>query len=78
VDKRDKFMKRLLEDGVSSRRGIMSIHREECYVSRFGKQSFPESEAASDQCVCLPLYTQMNDADISTVAAAVRRYVGCT
>jgi hypothetical protein len=38
-----------------------------CYVERFGRQSFPESERASDQCVCLPLYTQMDDADIETV-----------
>ncbi len=71
---RDAFMQRLLEDGIASRRGIMSIHRELCYVERFGRQMFPESERASDQCVCLPLYTQMDDADIARVAAAVRKH----
>jgi perosamine synthetase len=70
---RDGFMQGLLDDGVASRRGIMSIHREQCYVERFGPQSFPLSEAASDQCVCLPLYTQMTDADIDQVIAVVRR-----
>ncbi len=72
--RRDAFMQALLDDGIASRRGVMSIHREACYVERFGRQSFPESEAASDQCVCLPLYTQMTDAEIDQVVAAVRRH----
>ena len=72
--RRDAFMQRLLEEGIATRRGIMSIHREACYVERFGPQSFPESERASDECVCLPLYTQMADADIDRVSAAVRRH----
>jgi dTDP-4-amino-4,6-dideoxygalactose transaminase len=74
VDARDGFMQRLLDDGIASRRGVMSIHREPCYVERFGRQSLPESERASDQCVCLPLYTQMGDADIERVTAAVRKH----
>jgi dTDP-4-amino-4,6-dideoxygalactose transaminase len=72
---RDAFMQKLLDDGIASRRGVMSIHREPAYTSRFGNQSFPESEAASDQCVCLPLYTQMTDAEIERVIAAVRSHV---
>jgi dTDP-4-amino-4,6-dideoxygalactose transaminase len=52
----------------------MSIHREPAYTARFGVQHFPESEAASDQCVCLPLYTQMTDAEIERVIAAVRSH----
>jgi perosamine synthetase len=71
---RDAFMQKLLDDGIASRRGIMSIHREPAYTARFGPQSFPESEAASDQCVCLPLYTQMTDAEIGRVIAAVRQH----
>jgi len=73
AESRDAFMQRLLEEGIATRRGIMSIHREACYVERFGPQSFPESERASDECVCLPLYTQMADADIDRVSAAVRK-----
>jgi dTDP-4-amino-4,6-dideoxygalactose transaminase len=72
---RDAFMQKLLDDGIASRRGIMSMHREPVYTSRFGVQHFPESEAASDQCVCLPLYTQMTDAEINRVIEAVRRHV---
>jgi len=72
--RRDAFMQALLDAGIATRRGVMSIHREACYLERFGRQSFPESEAASDQCVCLPLYTQMTDAEIEQVAAAVHRH----
>jgi perosamine synthetase len=71
---RDIFMQRLLEEGIATRRGIMSIHREACYVERFGVQTFPESERASDECVCLPLYTQMAASDIERVAETVRKH----
>lgn len=71
---RDAFMQKLLDEGIASRRGIMSIHREPTYTSRFGLQHFPESEAASDQCVCLPLYTQMTDDEIGRVIDTVRRH----
>lgn len=74
VEVRDAFMQRLLDEGIATRRGIMSIHREAPYVDRFGAQRFPESEAASDECVCLPLYTQMTDAEIARVIDAVRRH----
>jgi perosamine synthetase len=74
AETRDAFMQRLLSDGIATRRGIMSIHREAHYIERFGRQSFPESERASDQCVCLPLYTQMSDADIGQVTTAVQRH----
>jgi dTDP-4-amino-4,6-dideoxygalactose transaminase len=74
VEQRDRFMQELLDDGIATRRGVMSIHREPVYVGRFGRQSFPESESASDQCVCLPLYTQMGAADIERVCACVRKH----
>jgi dTDP-4-amino-4,6-dideoxygalactose transaminase len=71
---RDGFMQRLLDEGIASRRGIMSIHREACYAAQAAGRRFPESEKASDQCVCLPLYTQMTEAEIATVIDAVRRH----
>lgn len=72
--RRDDFMQRLLDDDIASRRGIMSIHREDCYREKFGQAHLPESERASDQCVCLPLYTQMSDDDIARVVDAVIRH----
>ena len=60
---RDRVMQKLLDSGIATRRGIMSIHREPCYVNEYGVQHFPESERASDQCLCLPLYPQMTAAE---------------
>lgn len=69
---RDAVMQRLLDAGISTRRGIMSIHREPCYVGEFGEQAFPESERASDQCLCLPLFSQMTADEQGRVIAALR------
>ncbi len=76
--RRDRFMQAMLDDQIATRRGIMSIHRERCYLDRFGPQRFPQSESASDQCVCLPLYTEMTAAQIDTVIAAVKQHLPAT
>ena len=70
---RDAVMQKLLDVGVATRRGIMSIHREVCYheIARGG--SWPESEKASDQCICLPLYSQMTPAEQAYVIEQLRR-----
>ena len=60
---RDEVMQQLLAAGIATRRGIMSIHREACYVSAYGTQSLPESERASDQCLCLPLFSRLSDSE---------------
>lgn len=69
---RDDVMQKMLQQGIATRRGIMSIHRETCYVSAYGVQSLPESERASDQCLCLPLYSQMTEAEQDYVIEHLR------
>lgn len=56
---RDQLMQGLLDVGISTRRGIMSIHREEPYIKKFGKINLPITSEATDQTICLPIYTQM-------------------
>ena len=75
LDQRD-VMQRMLDAGVSTRRGIMCSHREEPYrqAKRFGE--LEHSEAAQDQCIVLPLYGQMTAADINAVAQALRGACG--
>jgi dTDP-4-amino-4,6-dideoxygalactose transaminase len=70
---RDTVMQRLLDVGIATRRGIMSIHREPCYVAAYGPQCFPECERASDQCLCLPLFSQMTEAEQDYVIAHLRQ-----
>ena len=71
LDQRE-VMQSMLDAGVSTRRGIMCSHREEPYrdARRFGE--LENSEAAQDHCIVLPLYGQMTDADIRSVAQALR------
>ena len=71
--RRDEVMQRMLHEGIATRRGIMSIHRETCYVSAYGVQQLPESERASDQCLCLPLYTQLTEVEQNHVVEQLRR-----
>ena len=60
---RDQLMERLLDDGIATRRGVMSIHREPPYRKLLGQMSFPEAERVSDQGVILPLYAAMSEKD---------------
>jgi dTDP-4-amino-4,6-dideoxygalactose transaminase len=67
------FMQKLLEEGVSTRRGIMCAHREPAYAAMPQCVRFPltESEAVQDRTIVLPLYHQMTEAEQDRVVAAV-------
>jgi dTDP-4-amino-4,6-dideoxygalactose transaminase len=66
-------MQNLLDQGISSRRGIMCSHRELPYSDHQRAQNLRQSELAQDHCILLPLYTQMSEGDQTRVADAVRR-----
>jgi dTDP-4-amino-4,6-dideoxygalactose transaminase len=67
VDQR-AVMEYLLSRGVSSRRGIMCAHRELPYAGRY---TLPNSEAAQDHTIVLPLFPGMADADVERVVATL-------
>lgn len=77
-----EIMQKLLDKGVATRKGVMCSHREPAYQTgkesegreRFRVESSPRvknplgaSEAAQDQCIILPLYSQMTDDDLDHV-----------
>lgn len=66
-------MQTLLDAGVSARRGIMCAHREDVYSGTPLRAPLPHSEAAQDKVIILPLYPQMTDGDIETVASTLKR-----
>jgi perosamine synthetase len=75
-----QVMQRLLDEGVSTRRGIMCTHREPAYqkeVWRMGNDHLFESEQAQDQTIILPLFQQMIEAEqdrvITTLKMACQR-----
>jgi perosamine synthetase len=68
---RNEAMEILLKEGVSSRRGIMTSHRETAYKSKFKDLSLPESEKFSDNSLILPLFYPMTNEEIEKVISTV-------
>lgn len=68
-------MQYMLDHGVATRRGIMCAHREKSYLDLPLPFPLPESEAAQDRCIIIPLYTQMTESEqakvIETLTAAI-------
>lgn len=56
-----RVMQRMLDQGVSTRRGIMCVHREPAYADHKRRFPLPESELAQDSCILLPLFHGMTE-----------------
>jgi dTDP-4-amino-4,6-dideoxygalactose transaminase len=87
VDQRN-VMQKMLDLGVSTRRGVMCAHREDAYRREFWScgvsseachcagatcERLRESEQAQDQSIVLPLFHQMTSEDQDAVVDALRR-----
>jgi dTDP-4-amino-4,6-dideoxygalactose transaminase len=66
-------MQSLLDQGISTRRGIMCSHREKPYSDQQPHQNLRESELAQDHSILLPLYNEMTADDQARVADALRQ-----
>jgi dTDP-4-amino-4,6-dideoxygalactose transaminase len=58
---RDALMQELLDHGVSSRRGIMAIHRELPYRDQSADVRLAETNLVADSTVILPLFYEMKE-----------------
>jgi len=72
-----RVMQRLLDEGISTRRGVMNAHREPAYPPGSWRAPGPltRGEQAQDTAIVLPLYHQMTDEDQQRVVAALKRAV---
>jgi dTDP-4-amino-4,6-dideoxygalactose transaminase len=61
-------MQALLDRGISTRRGVMCAHREPPYAAAWPAGSLPVSERARDTGLLLPLFPDMDEADVPPVA----------
>lgn len=82
-------MQALLDRGISSRRGVMCIHREPAYppgtwscMQRAACQCPPhscemlqESREAQDRCIILPLYPEMTDKEQMQVVDTLKQVI---
>jgi dTDP-4-amino-4,6-dideoxygalactose transaminase len=69
---RDALMQALFDRGVSTRRGVMAIHRELPYRDHAWEERLPETNAAAEETIILPLYTEMTDDDHEYVIESLR------
>jgi dTDP-4-amino-4,6-dideoxygalactose transaminase len=69
---RNDLMQALLDRGISTRRGVMTAHRETAYRDYSPGLSLPVSEDASDRSIIIPLYYPMSDEEIAYVTEQVR------
>ncbi|HLH06303.1 MAG TPA: DegT/DnrJ/EryC1/StrS family aminotransferase [Terriglobales bacterium] len=61
VASRDEIMQRMLDLGISTRRGIMATHFEPPYADRDWNSLLPETIKATAQTLILPLYHLMTE-----------------
>lgn len=66
-------MQRMLDDGVSTRRGVMCAHLEGAYDDHELHSPLPVSEAARDDRILLPLFHEMTDDEQQQVIVALAR-----
>ena len=69
---RDELMQRLLDRGISTRRGIMASHRELPYRDACLDRDLCETAAATDECIILPLFHQMTEQEQEFVVESIR------
>jgi len=69
---RDELMQKLLDRGISSRRGIMSSHREPPYAAGNWDARLPETNRASDETIILPLFHQMTEEEQDYILDSIR------
>jgi dTDP-4-amino-4,6-dideoxygalactose transaminase len=73
---RNDLMQKLLDEGISTRRGVMTSHRETAYASECVGLALPASEEAADNSIIIPLYVPMRQEEIDYVVYHIRKAVG--
>ncbi|TNM63610.1 DegT/DnrJ/EryC1/StrS family aminotransferase [Aliirhizobium smilacinae] len=70
-------MQMLLDQGISTRRGIMNIHLEKAYGSQDSHRAatrLSRSVSAQERTIILPLFSRMTDVELLRVVEALRQH----
>jgi dTDP-4-amino-4,6-dideoxygalactose transaminase len=70
---RDQLMEALLKSGISSRRGIMAIHRELPYRAGQWDSRLPVTNSVTDSSLILPLFHSMTEDEQDYVMECIER-----
>ncbi|MEZ4822945.1 MAG: DegT/DnrJ/EryC1/StrS family aminotransferase [Ignavibacteria bacterium] len=69
---RNELMQKLLDAGISSRRGVLTAHRETSYRDEYKNLRLPVSEDACDRSFMIPLYVPMDSKDIDHIILTLK------
>jgi dTDP-4-amino-4,6-dideoxygalactose transaminase len=67
---RDAFMQGLLDMDISTRRGIMAVHREACYQNK--RLSLSETERITENSVLIPIYPSMTSEECEYLLSSLK------
>jgi perosamine synthetase len=70
---RNAIMEALGEQGIQTRPGTMAVHGTAYYRDKYGlrPEAYPQSKAAEESTITLPIFPGMMDADLDRVAGAL-------
>ncbi len=71
---RNDLMQKLLDAGISTRRGVMTCHRETAYKNS-EHYHLPISESLADNSIIIPLYVPMTDEEIQYVISSFMKHI---
>ena len=75
--RRNDLMQKMLDSGISTRRGIMTIHRETAYKMECISNKLPISEEVSDNSIIIPLYVPMEPEDVEKIITHLMLFINC-
>ncbi|MDQ3021266.1 MAG: DegT/DnrJ/EryC1/StrS family aminotransferase [Bacteroidota bacterium] len=70
---RNELMQKLLDAGISSRRGVMTSHRETAYRDEYKNVKLPVSEDVCDRSILIPLYVPMEDKELDYIITVLKK-----
>lgn len=72
-DRREAIMQALQEQDIASAIYYpIPLHKQEAFAEQFQGLSLPVSEMVASQCLSIPMYPEMGEEEIETVASAIK------
>jgi perosamine synthetase len=72
---RNELMVNLLNHGITTRRGVMTIHREKAYKYLDNDLNLKISEELSDNSIIIPLFVPMSEEEIGMVIDTLKKFL---
>jgi dTDP-4-amino-4,6-dideoxygalactose transaminase len=77
VERRDALAKHLADRGVQTTvHYTLPLHRQPCFAEYAQGVALPHVERAAGELLSLPMYAELEDAEVSHIVAAVREFAG--